>query len=322
MFSKMGVDIARHEPLLAALGASAAGCAVFSRHGVPLLLLPRDKALAAATVDLYHPQTPAARVAAAALRSICRAGLQGLLPRAGRSGAQNPAATRLGALFSNPCHGVRLIAVRESPAGGGLEIVKAAMAADAAPIRAEHAALSGLAGVPGVPAASAIDARGGAVWFSMPFLANASRGVDVMPLLNAWSGAIEESAAENGLVRDLMPFVDDETRTGLAGVKDRRALVHGDFAPWNWRTGADGGPVCVDWEWARRDGYSGFDLVYSIVQRAILVEKVGADRLFGAVEADLARMGDGAAAFLGQSGLPLATHVKLVAAYRRWRGMV
>ena len=93
------------DPFLAlfrATGLHADGFSVFSRNGIPLLLLPTsDRRLAAATIGLYRPQTDKARLAATGLRFLNRLGGLRLLPRLPGTGAA------AGVLLCNPAHGTR-----------------------------------------------------------------------------------------------------------------------------------------------------------------------------------------------------------------------
>ena len=314
--------------LLAALGTSGAGHAVFSRRGVPLLLLPKDKAIALATVGLYRPQSAKAKIAAAAVRLLCRLGLHGtLLPKVPGDSDET------GVLICNPCHGTRIIAVRMM-ADGRLEILKAALPQDAEPIRLEQAALKRLSGRPGVPKAGLLVERVGAVWFTMPYLRDAARDVDPVPLLKSWETEETVPAKENGLIRDLMPLLDERTRAELSGRTVRRALVHGDFAPWNWRLESDGDHetheayettgsrlVCIDWEWAREDGFAGFDLVYSLVQQALLVSHIPKHHIVSFIRKHIAKQSLASESLISNSGLSTDILVNLVFAYRRMRGM-
>lgn len=249
------------------------------------------------------------------LRLSCWLGLhRAVLPRVGGESDET------GALICNPCHGIRAIVLRRSP-DGGLEIQKAALWGDAEPLRREQAALQRLSGRPGVPQAGPIVERDGAAWFSLPYLRDVPRGADPMPLLRSWETAVIEPAAENGMIRDLLPMLDESTRTALAGCTVRRALVHGDFAPWNWKQDGNGNLVCIDWEWAREDGIAGFDLVYSLVQQALLVKKVPANRLLPFVEGAASRLSPEGQSCLKEAGLPLKHLVHLVVAYRKSKGM-
>ena len=301
--------------LLASIGANPSGHAVFSRHGVPLLLLPKDRTIAHATIRLYRPQNLTANAAAAVVRLLCRIGLhRRVLP------SFPGTSDKTGALLCNPCHGIRIVAVRVRP-DGLLEIVKAARRNDAEPLRQEHAALQRLQGKVGVPNVGPLEERNDAVWFSMPYLREASREANPLPLLQAWETNEQEPAEQNGLIRDLLPFLDERTRASLAGRSVRRALVHGDFAPWNWRTDGNGRLVCIDWEWAREDGFAGFDLVYCLVQQALLVKKISSERLLPFVQKSLSELDVGREFRSGGAELTPDILVSLVLAYRQSKRM-
>lgn len=288
---------------------------MFSRHGVPLLLLPENRAFAKTTLDLYRPQTLKAKTAATTVRLLCRAGLhRRVLPMFPGASDQT------GILLCNPCHGTRIVAVRPRT-NGRLEIVKIARRDNAEPLRREHAALTRHQGKAGVPEVGPLEERADAVWFSMPYLCEVSRDTNPKPLLRAWETKEREPADQNGLIRDLLPLLDEPTRSSLTEKTVHRALVHGDFAPWNWRSDDNGNLVCIDWEWAREDGFAGFDLVYCLVQQALLVKKVRRDKLGPFVQRAVVRLGSDAQAILSESGLPLDVLLSLVLAYRRSKGM-
>ncbi len=306
---------AAFDTLLRAIGAGADGHVVFSRNGTPLLLLPADRRVAAATAETYRPQSRKAKAAAAALRALCRTGLHtALLPRL--AGASD----RTGALLCNPCHGVRVVAVRPGT-GGVLEVVKAARAADGAPLERERKALERFAGRPGVPAAGPLVRAADAVSFATPLLGIAAGAAGHAELLPLWATGPEEPAEENGLVAELRPLLGEAHRRALRGATVRRALVHGDFAPWNWRADEAGRPVCIDWEWARDDGFAGFDAAYWAVQTELLVRKTPPARLSAAVERNLRDLPRAARESVAGCGLGLETLVALVAAYRQRKGM-
>ena len=292
------------------------GHAVFSRRGRAVLLLPiRSRQVAAATIDLYRPQTAKAKLAVAALKLANRIGVLGLLPRLSGHGSMD-----CGALLCNPSHGTRFIAIRRAD-DHDLEVVKAACLADAAPLVSEHASLSRLNGRPGVPPVGELHRTEEAAWFTMPHLRPASETAFPVALLRAWESKEREPAENNGLIHDLLRYLDRPTRESLSGMTVRRTLVHGDFAPWNWRADANGNPVCIDWEWAREDGFAGFDLVYCLVQQALLVRKVRAEDLASTVCRNLAGLGSEAQNLVRESGLSLDTLLALVLAYRKSKGM-
>ncbi len=303
------------ERLSRSIGLDFGGHAVFSRHGRAILLLPvRNRRVAAATVGLYRPQTMKAKIAVAALKIANQIGALGLLPTLPGTGND-----RCGALLCNPAHGTRFLAVLRKE-DGELEVIKAACLADAAPLVSEHASLSRLKDRPGVPPVGDLHRTEEAVWFAMPYLGTAPASFPVA-LLRAWESTYREPAEDNSLIRDLLSLLDQPARTSLAGKTVRRALVHGDFAPWNWRSDDTGRLVCIDWEWAREDGFAGFDLVYCLVQQALLVKKVRTTDLDSAVRRDLARLGSEAQDIVRDSGLSLETLLSLVLAYRKFKGM-
>ena len=301
--------------LLRAVGVGAAGHALFFRHGAPLLALPPDREVALSTAGLYLPQSLRAKAAAGALRALCRAGLHvAALPRL----PGEPDGT--GALFCNPDHGSRAVVVKRGT-GGALRVVKAARPEDGAPVEKEHAALSRFRGVPGVPETGPLCRTDGAVSFDMPYLPPAPRGADPAPLLAAWDSGRQEPAAGNGLVKSLLPLLDSGARAEIGAATVRRALVHGDFAPWNWRAAPDGrGIVCIDWEWAREDGFAGFDLAYCLVQTAILVRRAPEARLLRETRRAAAALPGAARGILEGCGLGLETLVALATAYRKTKG--
>ena len=305
----------RLQTLLAAIGTSEKGHAVVCRRGIPLLMLPGDERMALATAKLYRPQSLKARVAATGVRFLCRLGWHDrLLP----SVPGNSDAT--GILVCNPAHGTRVVAVRRTP-DNRLEIVKAALDEDAAALRREQETLCQLRGHPGVPNVGPLEERNDAVWFSMPYLLEASREAHPLPLLQAWRSEEREPAPNNGLIRDLFPFLDERTRASLSGRSVRRALVHGDFAPWNWRTDDADNLVCIDWEWAREDGFAGFDLVYCLVQQALLVKKISSERLLPFVQKSLSELDVGREFRSGGAELTPDILVSLVLAYRQSKRM-
>lgn len=221
---------------------------VFSRHGVPLLLLPEDGGVAAKTIDLYLPQSVKAKVARRALKILNGCGLLGFLPAVTTAGAYG--GELCGYLLCNPVHGARAIAV--SSADDGFRIRKIAARSASAPIRAEFDALKRLQGRPGVPAVYGCGA-GEAFYFEMEYL----EAAPVRSLEDERVGRLLESWRSP----------DDPGK----------ALVHGDFALWNLR-GRGGDLVAIDWEWSREGGPAGFDLVYALVREASLVHHLsGAD---------------------------------------------
>ncbi|MBR1609663.1 MAG: phosphotransferase, partial [Kiritimatiellae bacterium] len=157
--------------------------------------------------------------------------------------------------------------------------------------------------------------------FEIPWLAPPRGGEDPAPLLRLWESAETEPAEKNGLFRDVAPFLPDSARRRLSTVSLRKAFVHGDFAPWNWRRGGDGALACVDWEWARDDGFAGFDMAYCVVQRLVLVRKTPPERLRDAFAAAAAALPGPQREILSGSGLAAGDLLDLVLAYRKMKNM-
>ena len=283
-------------PLLTGCDFAQAGYRMLRRDGRPLLLLPPAPAAAALTLGLYLPQTAKARVAVSALRLANRLGLLGVvLPSASPptddatpSDHAKPFtqadldAGRIGVLLCNPSHGGgRFIAVR---AGDAPSIVKGAARPQAASLEQERAVIGRLAalGLPGVP--SVLSDGGDAIsyWFEMPHYARAEvksvADIRAIRLLESWTGGETVNPLEAEPLRSIVAASGAQT-LGLGGLERlsslriRRAAMHGDFAPWNLRKGAEG-LVAIDWEWGRRDGLAGLDLGYGLLQEALLVKKL------------------------------------------------
>ena len=283
-------------PLLAACDFAKAGYRVLRRDGRPLLLVPPDRGAAALTLGLYLPQTAKARVAVSALRLANRLGLLGrVLPSAPPPAADaTPSdhakpfsqadldAGRIGVLLCNPSHGGgRFIAVR---AGDAPSIVKGAARPQAAALEQERAILGRLAalGLPGVPSVLSDGGDATSYWFEMPHYARAEvksvADIRAIRLLESWTGGETVNPLEAEPLRSIVAASGAQT-LGLGGLERlsslriRRAAMHGDFAPWNLRKGAEG-LVAIDWEWGRRDGLAGLDLGYGLLQEALLVKKL------------------------------------------------
>lgn len=266
------------------------------RDGRPLLLLPPTPAAAALTLGLYLPQTAKARVAVSALRLANRLGLLGrVLPSAPPptddatpSDHAKPFsqadldAGRIGVLLCNPSHGGgRFIAVR---AGDAPSIVKGAARPQAAALEQERAILGRLAaqGLTGVPPVLSEGGDAASYWFEMPYFDSVDVGsvsdARAISLLESWMGSETVNPLEVEPLRSIVTAQGAQALElgkleRLSTLRIRSAAIHGDFAPWNLRKGAEG-LVAIDWEWGRRDGLAGLDLGYGLLQEALLVKKL------------------------------------------------
>lgn len=283
-------------PLLTGCDFAQAGYRMLRRDGRPLLLLPPAPAAAALTLGLYLPQTAKARVAVSALRLANRLGLLGVvLPSASPptddatpSDHAKPFsqadldAGRIGVLLCNPSHGGgRFIAVR---AGDAPSIVKGAARPQAASLEQERAVIGRLAalGLPGVPSVLSDGGDATSYWFEMPYFDSVDVGsvsdARAISLLESWMGSETVNPLEVEPLRSIVTAQGAQALGSgelerLSMLRIRRATMHGDFAPWNLRKGAEG-LVAIDWEWGREDGIASLDLGYGLLQEALLVKKL------------------------------------------------
>ena len=283
-------------PLLTGCDFAQAGYRMLRRDGRPLLLLPPAPAAAALTLGLYLPQTAKARVAVSALRLANRLGLLGrVLPSAPPPAADAPPSDhakpftqadldvgRIGMLLCNPSHGGgRFIAVR---AGDAPSIVKGAARPQAASLEQERAVIGRLAalGLPGVPSVLSDGGDATSYWFEMPYFDSVDVGsvsdARAISLLESWMGSETVNPLEVEPLRSIVTAQGAQALGSgelerLSMLRIRRATMHGDFAPWNLRKGAEG-LVAIDWEWGREDGIASLDLGYGLLQEALLVKKL------------------------------------------------
>ena len=281
-------------PLLSDYDFLKAGYRVLRRGGRPLLLVPPDRHAAALTLGLYLPQTAKARVAACALRLANRLRLlRRVLPPAPTSDAVPSAgarpfsqadidAGRIGILLCNPSHGGgRLIAIRS---GDPPSIVKWSARPEAAALEGEREVIGGLAaqGLTGVPPVLSEGGDAASYWFEMPYFDSVDVGsvsdARAISLLESWMGSETVNPLEVEPLRSIVTAQGAQALElgkleRLSTLRIRSAAIHGDFAPWNLRKGAEG-LVAIDWEWGRRDGLAGLDLGYGLLQEALLVKKL------------------------------------------------
>ncbi len=242
--------------------------AVFSRHGVPLLLLPRDKDIAFKTIQLYLPQTRVGRLSVWVLRLLVRMHLLWLFPQiSGSSVSTNEGSS--GYLVCNPVHGVRLI--RVTKVQDGFLIEKIAERSNAAPVESEYRMLQRLQTKKHVPAVSGWKETASFAAFRMPYYGQAPAMIDVCQILGSWESREEMCAEDSSFLQKLRLYLPDDFWRQISKKRICKALVHGDFVPWNIRTDATNELVCIDWEYAEEDGIAGFDFAYYILQQALCV---------------------------------------------------
>lgn len=248
----------------------------------PLLLIPRERAAAQATLSLYPAQTPRARIAKSLLGLALRIGLP--LPNVEIEIAETAPLARFlaglegvslhtfGVAFGNPrAAGRRFLILLFDEHGRAVAVAKAGASAEARErIAAESGFLSRAPALDGVPRLRASFETMDAAAFALDFIAGASPRDDapLAPLLTAWLDHARH-----------VPLGDLPAWSRVAGTGSRVAvhptLMHGDFAPWNVRAHEDRWTL-VDWERGERDGVPGWDWLHFVVQRAVLVGRLGA----------------------------------------------
>ena len=80
-----------------------------------------------------------------------------------------------------------------------------------------------------------------------------------------------------------------EEKGTLSTLNLRRAVLHGDFAPWNLIDAAPRGVKAIDWEWMEADGIAGIDLAYGFIRCAVLLDGLSGKQLCETVVSRLQR---------------------------------
>jgi len=282
------------------------------KGGRPLLLLPRQPRLAAATMDLYPAQTPRARAARAILRWLLRASLPFGTEKAALAitpadpllrflqslaGEAAPALPALGILAGNPMSdGQRFLLLVFDTAQKPAAVVKAGLTQRArALLEHEEAFLAAVpANTTAVPRLRAQFVSPRLRALALDFFPGDSprpRDEPALPaLLASWvdpkrslrlSDApdwtrLENAAPANGLLSVLAAQLRPRTV--------HPAIHHGDFAPWNIKVSPAGGWTVLDWERGELDGLPGWDWFHYVIQSGILVGRRPTSALVERVE--------------------------------------
>ena len=279
---------------------------VLRKQGRPFLALPAGRSLAAATLDLYPAQTGRARLARGLLRCLLRAGApvgtervslvlpgdDGLVKFLGAQAGVAPRVPEFGILAGNPATpGQRFLLLVFDSSQRPAAVVKAGLSAEAkALIRREQAFLEAIGGkAVGVP-----KLRGALQTATVEALA-----------LNYFGGRTPRPRDDGGLAALLRGWVDAERAATLSEIPAwqrleraaaadplwpalagclrarslRPVLGHGDLAPWNIKVSPQGDWTALDWERGELTGVAGWDWFHYVLQRAILVERLPAERL-------------------------------------------
>lgn len=280
------------------------------KRGRPLLLLPRQNTAAAVALGLYPAQTSRARALKSLLRLLASTGLPFGAERVSLSiSAGNPFAKFLaaqsgwdcgipqfGILAGNPAHDTqRFIIVLFDPNQRPVTVVKAGLSEPAkALIQREQQFLANVpqktSGISTLRSAFA-DPRIKA--FALDFIEGESPRLNderQLPiLLSSWvipnrQVPLSETAAWSQLER---PLSISERYSFLRPLGDRKieaTIQHGDFAPWNIKTGLNGLWTVLDWERGELHGVPGWDWFHYVIQTAILVARLPADEIAQRIE--------------------------------------
>ena len=269
------------------------------RKGKAFLLLPPDRNLALKGLELYAPQTNAARLAKRLLRAALLFGLYPGLekvtirPVLGTEFANYLALTvgldrqqfpDLALLAGNPQpRGRRCVFILFQKEGTVGAVVKAGAGQDAMRLieqeeRFLKAAPKGLRGVPQIRSGFfSEEVRA----LAMNYIEGTQPGYDDHPavarLLSSWisptgPSPVNELPAWRRLTEQMgstLPAAAQEP----AETKVVPVIAHGDFAPWNIKVNA-GEWTLLDWERGEMNGMPLWDWLHYLVQPAVLVDKV------------------------------------------------
>jgi hypothetical protein len=285
---------------------------VLRKHGRPLLLLPRERSAAAATLGLYPAQTLRGRIMKHLLKGLFQASLPAGTEAASVNLApQNGFVRFLGSLISLPADEVPTLGVLlGNPATPGQRflvlvfdraqqprmVVKAGVSALAKELVRKEADFLAAApeNVPGMPKLRATfmsdEIRALALDFCDGTSPRASHEAALPALLSSWvSPAQKIGLAEVPHWARLETVADSKellTRI-VSAVRDRgfhSTISHGDFAPWNIKLSSRGTWTVLDWERGELTGIPGWDWFHYQIQAGILVRRDSVSALIRKIE--------------------------------------
>ncbi|MDA7629343.1 phosphotransferase [Akkermansiaceae bacterium] len=253
--------------------------------------LPKKRDLADGVLKLYRPMKFRARVMAWCLRAGIFFGLHQFLGKSFK-GSGAPAVSWLknsesiGFLGCNPSHGIRCVFLDRNRDGVN-RVTKVAIGAGHNSLENEGEQLAILSGkFEGIPKLGGTEKGTDwtALWtkhYAVPG-PRAMEAAVVVPLLEGWLGS---TSVRLGEVELLIPVLEEASPDLAKVIRKqvvRRALVHGDFTPWNLRWDGDQ-LMAIDWEWGCEEGVSGLDLGHGLVMEGHLVGKLSGVELVDSV---------------------------------------
>lgn len=269
---------------------------VCSKQGQPFLVLPQSARYAAAGLQLYPAQRRRARWLTRLLGGLLGMGLPVPLPwRRLPLPSQDPLVKFLSELSSAAHPPFAILAGNPSAAGrrfialvwqtdGTAVVVKIGAGPNAQQlIEQEENFLRQIpTDFPGIPRLQKSFHTAGRSGFALPFIGGDSPATvtpPVVQLLQGWLRPAELVAA-----REVAAWRELSARCAalngwpeLAGVIEARpfarTVAHGDFTPWNVRSGGPDRARALDWERGEFPGMPAWDWFHFVIQSAILVRR-------------------------------------------------
>ena len=271
-------DVGKLREILEAAGAGAGDFYLLEGRGRVLAALPAEPAAFVRTLALYRPQKILARLWVRLIRTLHRAGLQGMpLKKWSWPGAKQRSLFCPGVLLGNPNHTVAraIFLLKEK----GLWVVgKFIPDPQHQDMLSREEDLLRVASRVGGHAPECLGwkpcGQGGALWtrWLEPRTGNPALR-DRIQILQDW--LLEKTPrplTEYPAWKTTGPGEKTPAHVGAA-LRLRPSLRHGDFAPWNLLKNPSGTWVAVDWEEGCAEDAPGLDLVHDLLQEAFLIRR-------------------------------------------------
>lgn len=272
---------------------------IFKKNAVPLLIVPRERRLAARALCLYPAQTRKARLAKFVLRAALAFGAP--VPSEAavlKIHARDPLIQFLAGLAH--CKEPRFAILAGNPRAAGRRFVVLVFGKNDEPVAVVKAGVGDAArrliareksflesvhaptpGVPRVRSACSADRLDAIAFDFIPGEPPCDvRGL--APLLGSWVRN-EQGMPLGGI--SLIRQLPAEIAGPLAGHLVTPVIYHGDLAPWNVKVSQSGAWTALDWERGELSGVPGWDWFHFVIQPAVLVARRNSRELCGMVEA-------------------------------------
>ncbi|MDB4329171.1 hypothetical protein N9982_04010, partial [Akkermansiaceae bacterium] len=249
--------------------------------------LPSDRRLAGEVLNLYRPMKMKARVMVWMVKTMIRLVGTSLLKSspsdigdAEISWLSNGA--NVGFLGCNPGHGLRCVALSQQ-GDQPIKVTKFAIGSNLEPVLNEGEFLKKISGkYKGIPGfGGSEEGQEWAAFYTDHIRGRGPRkmgGSEEIDLLRGWLRSGSVVLGELPWLENVLLEAPPVIREKLKRKTVRKALVHGDFTPWNLRRD-ETGLVAIDWEWARPEGVGGLDLGHGLIMEALLVNGLSGQNL-------------------------------------------